>query len=240
MLHRATRRRRGSAWGFLLTPSRHHGDRRPDPDHHALHPARAAARRPRDVRLRDAAEEARCSRQGLLQQARTRGPFKVTSLSAQSASCSARNDNVLVGTKPKIKNVKVQIVTDDNARLLLLQGGASRRHREPAGQPDRPDRRPTRTSSVDLFPSTRVDFIRSADEHSRLQGRERAPGDELRDRPRPDEHPRVPGHATVGTTVLAVQDAVLGQSVPEPVAVDLAKAKASDAESKYPNGFTSL
>jgi len=90
------------------------------------------------------------------------GPFKVTSYSADSEIDLARNP-YFYGTKPKIATVKYLIVPNDNTRVLMLENKKADIIENPPGnliqQIDK-----TPGLSVQLFPSTRVDFIQ-LDQH---------------------------------------------------------------------------
>ncbi len=85
------------------------------------------------------------------------GPFMVTSYSADSEIDLARNP-VFYGTKPKISKVKVLIVPNDNTRVLMLQSKKADIIENPPGNLVSEINK-TPGLSVQLFPSTRVDFI---------------------------------------------------------------------------------
>jgi peptide/nickel transport system substrate-binding protein len=90
------------------------------------------------------------------------GPFMVTSYSADSEIDLARNAH-FYGTKPKISKVKIMIVPDDNTRVLMLESKKADVIENPPGNlVSQIDKTPG--LSVQLFPSTRVDFIQ-LDEH---------------------------------------------------------------------------
>ena len=90
------------------------------------------------------------------------GPFMVTSYSADSEIDLARNPH-FYGTKPKISKVKIMIVPDDNTRVLMLESKKADVIENPPGNlVSQIDKTPG--LSVQLFPSTRVDFIQ-LDEH---------------------------------------------------------------------------
>ncbi len=142
------------------------------------------------------------------------------------------------GTKPKIKNVKVMIVPNDNSRVLLLQNKEADVIENPPGNLiDQLDKHPDLVS--DLFPSTRVDFIQ-LDEHFA---------------PFKDKNVRLAlnygidreaivklaysGHATVGSSFMPYKMQYWNSSL-KPIAYNLAKAKAYLKKSKYPNGFNTF
>ncbi len=90
------------------------------------------------------------------------GPFKVTSYSPDSEVDLARNP-YFYGTKPKISKVRVLIVPDDNTRVLMLESKKADVIENPPGHlVSEIDKTPG--LSVQLYPSTRVDFIQ-LDEH---------------------------------------------------------------------------
>ncbi len=90
------------------------------------------------------------------------GPFMVTSYKPDSEIDLARNPN-FYGTKPKISTVKYMIVPDDNTRVLMLESKKADVIENPPGNlTSQIDKTPG--LHVNLFPSTRVDFIQ-LDEH---------------------------------------------------------------------------
>jgi peptide/nickel transport system substrate-binding protein len=90
------------------------------------------------------------------------GPFMVTSYSADSEIDLARNPH-FYGTKPKIAKVRYLIVPNDNTRVLMLESKKADVIENPPGNlVSQIDKTPG--LSVQLFPSTRVDFIQ-LDEH---------------------------------------------------------------------------
>lgn len=90
------------------------------------------------------------------------GPFMITSFKADSEVDLARNPH-FYGTKPKVQKVRYLIVPNDNTRVLMLESKKADIIENPPGnlitQIDK-----TPGLSVQLFPSTRVDFI-ELDEH---------------------------------------------------------------------------
>jgi peptide/nickel transport system substrate-binding protein len=90
------------------------------------------------------------------------GPFMVTSFSPDSEVDLAANP-YFYGTKPQIKKVRIMIVPNDNARVLMLESKKADVIENPPGNlVDQIDKTPG--LSVQLFPSTRVDFVQ-LDEH---------------------------------------------------------------------------
>jgi len=90
------------------------------------------------------------------------GPFYVTSYKPDSEIDLARNPH-FYGTKPKISKVQVMIVPNDNARVLMLQSKKADIIENPPGNLTSQINK-TPGLHVDLFPSTRVDFIQ-LDQH---------------------------------------------------------------------------
>jgi peptide/nickel transport system substrate-binding protein len=90
------------------------------------------------------------------------GPFYVTSYKPDSEIDLARNPH-FYGTMPKIKKIRYLIVPDDNTRVLMLESKKADIIENPPGNlTSEIDKTPG--MHVDLFPSTRVDFIQ-LDEH---------------------------------------------------------------------------
>src|SRR5215472_6445038 len=90
------------------------------------------------------------------------GPFYVTSYHPDSEVDLAANPN-FYGPKPKISKVKVVIVPNDNTRVLMLESKKADVIENPPGNLTS-QINGTPGLHVDLFPSTRVDFIQM-DEH---------------------------------------------------------------------------
>jgi peptide/nickel transport system substrate-binding protein len=162
------------------------------------------------------------------------GPFMVTSLKKDQEVDLAVNPN-WYGKKPKIKNVQVQIVPNDNSRVLLLQSKKVDAIENPPGNLiDQIGKYPGLQS--DLFPSTRVDFIQ-LDEHYA---------------PYKDKNVRLAlnygidrnaivklaysGHATTAASYMPYKMLYWNSSL-KPYPYNLEKAKAYLAKSKYPHGF---
>jgi peptide/nickel transport system substrate-binding protein len=165
------------------------------------------------------------------------GPFMVTSLKKDQEVDLAVNPN-WYGKKPKIKNIQVQIVPNDNSRVLLLQSKKVDAIENPPGNLiNQIGQFPGLQS--DLFPSTRVDFIQ-LDEHFA---------------PFKDKNVRLAlnygidrnaivklaysGHATPGSSYMPYKMQYWNYGL-KPYPYDLAKAKAFLKKSKYPNGFNTF
>jgi peptide/nickel transport system substrate-binding protein len=164
----------------------------------------------------------------------TSGPFKVVSLNKDS-KIELQVSPYWWGTKPHIKNVEIQVVPDDNARVLLLRNkNADVIENPPGNLIDQLNADPN--IDADLFPSTRVDFIQ-LDEHFA-----------------PFKDPNVrkalnyaidreaivklaySGHATPGSSFMPYKMQYWNANL-KPYPYDLDKAKALMAKSKYPKGF---
>ncbi|MFL5925362.1 MAG: ABC transporter substrate-binding protein [Gaiellaceae bacterium] len=162
------------------------------------------------------------------------GPFMVTSLKKDQELDLTVNP-FWYGKKPKVKNVQVQIVPNDNSRVLLLQSKKVDAIENPPGNLiNQIGKFPGLQS--DLFPSTRVDFIQ-LDEHYA---------------PFKDKNVRLAlnygidrnaivklaysGHATPASSYMPYKMLYWNNSL-KPYPYNLAKAKAYLKKSKYPNGF---
>jgi peptide/nickel transport system substrate-binding protein len=90
------------------------------------------------------------------------GPFLITSYNPDSEVDLARNPH-FYGTKPNITKVKILIVPNDNTRVLMLESKKVDVIENPPGNlVNQIDKTPG--LSVQLYPSTRVDFIQ-LDQH---------------------------------------------------------------------------
>ena len=165
------------------------------------------------------------------------GPFMVTSYSPDSEVDLARNPH-FYGTKPKISKVKVLIVPNDNTRVLMLQSKKADVIENPPGNLVN-QINTTPGLSVQLYPSTRVDFIQ-LDEHFK-----------------PFQSPLVrqalnyainrnavvqlayQGHATVGASFLPYKMQFFDSGI-TPYAYDPAKARQLLAQAGYPHGFSTF
>jgi peptide/nickel transport system substrate-binding protein len=162
------------------------------------------------------------------------GPYMVSSLQKDSKVVLTANP-YWYGKKPSVKTVEIQIVPNDNSRVLLLQNKQADVIENPPGNLiDQINKYPNLQS--DLFPSTRVDFIQ-LDEHFA---------------PFKDKNVRLAlnygidrnaivklaysGHAIVASSYMPYKMQYWNSSL-KPYPYDLAKAKALLAKSKYPKGF---
>ncbi len=163
------------------------------------------------------------------------GPFKVTALSPESSVTLTRSDTYW-GAKPKVSTVAISIVTNDNTRVLQLQGGQVDVIENPPGNVlkqigDNPKLR------VDLFPSTRVDFVQLPLKSKPLDNvKVRQAIKAAVDLGRMNTL-AYQGNAKVATTFFPYQMLHWDASVTEPKP-DVAKAKQLLSEAGFPNGFS--
>lgn len=165
------------------------------------------------------------------------GPFMVTSYSPDSEVDLAANP-YFYGTKPKIKTVKVLIVPDDNTRVLMLESKRADVIENPPGNlVSQIDQTPG--ISVQLFPSTRVDFVQ-LDEHFK-------PFKNVLVRQAInyaiDRNAIVKlayeGHAIPGASFMPYKMEYYDSAI-QPYPYDPAKAKQLLAQAGYPHGFNAF
>ncbi|MET3805851.1 peptide/nickel transport system substrate-binding protein [Nakamurella sp. UYEF19] len=163
------------------------------------------------------------------------GPFVVSAYAPDTEVDLKRNDNYY-GTKPKITNVKIKIVTNDNTRVLDLQSGAVDVIENPPGNLTAQINANPKLQ-VNLFPSTRVDFIQLSTKNkyfSNVKVRQA-----VRYAVDLDQINKLAyqGAGTPATSFMPYKMLYWNDSLPKP-AVDLTKAKALLTEAGFPNGFT--
>jgi peptide/nickel transport system substrate-binding protein len=163
------------------------------------------------------------------------GPFVVSAYAPDTEVDLKRNDNYY-GTKPKIAAVKIKIVTNDNTRVLDLQSGNVDVIENPPGNLTAQINANPKLR-VDLFPSTRVDFIQLSTKNkyfSNVKVRQA-----VRYAIDLDQMNKLAyqGAGTPATSFLPYKMLYWNDALPKP-AVDLAKAKSLLAEAGFPNGFT--
>ena len=165
------------------------------------------------------------------------GPFSVTTYNPNTEVDLTANPR-FYGPKPKIHEVRVEVVPDANTRVLLLESGkADVVENPPANLVSEIDA--TKKATVDLFPSTQVNFI-ALDEHYA-----------------PFKNPLVrealnyaidraaivklayQGHATPAASFFPNGMQYFDKSL-SPYAYDPAKAKQLLAKAGYPKGFQSF
>jgi len=165
------------------------------------------------------------------------GPFMVTSLNKDTELDLTANP-FWYGKKPNIKNVKVEIVPNDNTRVLLLQSKKVDAIENPPGNLiNQINKYPGLQS--DLFPSTRVDFIQLDEHYAPLKD----PNVRLALNYGIDRNAIVKlaysGHATPAASYMPYKMLYWNSSL-KPYPYNLAKAKAYLAKSKYPHGFNTF
>jgi len=165
------------------------------------------------------------------------GPFMVTSYSADSEIDLARNPH-FYGTRPKISKVKILIVPNDNTRVLMLESKKADIIENPPGNlVSQIDKTPG--LSVQLFPSTRVDFIQ-LDEHYKpfknLYVRQAL--NYALDRSAIVKL-AYQGHAIPGASFMPYKMQYFDSSI-KPYPYNVAKAKQLLAKGGYPHGFNTF
>jgi peptide/nickel transport system substrate-binding protein len=162
------------------------------------------------------------------------GPFYVTSYKPDSEVDLARNPH-FYGTKPKIAKVKYLIVPDDNTRVLMLESKKADIIENPPGNlTSEIDKTPG--LHVNLFPSTRVDFIQ-LDEHFAPFKKQlvREAINYAIDR-RAIVKLAYQGDAIPGASFMPYHMEFFDNSI-QPYPYDPAKAKQLLAQAGYPHGF---
>jgi peptide/nickel transport system substrate-binding protein len=163
------------------------------------------------------------------------GPFQVTSYNPDSEIDFTAN-KFWYGTKPKIKNVKLQIITDDNTRLLDLQAGkVDVIENPPSNLVKQINANPKLRS--DLFPSTRVDFIQLSTKNQYFKNEKVRQAVRYAVDLNEVNKLAYQGTAVPATSFMPYKMQYWNADLPKP-AVDLAKAKQLLTEAGFPNGFT--
>src|SRR5580700_1688415 len=165
------------------------------------------------------------------------GPFMVTSYSPDSEVDLAANP-YFYGTKPQVKKVKILIVPNDNARVLMLESKKADVIENPPGNlVDQIDKTPG--LSVQLFPSTRVDFVQ-LDEHFKpfKNVLVRQAINYALDRSAIVKL-AYQGHATPGSSFLPYKMEYYDSAL-TPYPYNPAKAKQLLAQAGYPHGFSAF
>jgi peptide/nickel transport system substrate-binding protein len=163
------------------------------------------------------------------------GPFVVTSYNPDSEIDFTVN-KFWYGTKPKIKNIKLQIITDDNTRLLDLQAGkVDVIENPPSNLVQQINANPKLKS--DLFPSTRVDFVQMSTKNQyfknvKVRQAVRAAIDLNEINKLAYQNTAVPA-----TSFMPYKMQYWNANLPQPT-VDIAKAKDLLTQAGFPNGFT--
>src|ERR1700761_846870 len=163
------------------------------------------------------------------------GPFYVTADNPDSEVDFAANPN-WYGTKPHIKKIKLEIIPDDNTRVLDLQAGnVDVIENPPSNLTKEINANPK--LQADNFPSTRVDFIQlsSHNQYFKNQAVRQAVADAVDLKAM--NTLAYQGAATPATSFLPYKMQYWDASLP-PRTVDLAKAKQLMASGGYASGFT--
>jgi peptide/nickel transport system substrate-binding protein len=163
------------------------------------------------------------------------GPFMVTSLNPDTEVDFTRNPNYY-GLTPKITNLKIQIVPNDNTRVLDLQAKKVDVIENPPGNllsqiAQNPN------LNTNLFPSTRVDFIQMSgkDQYFKNQKVREAVKAAL-DLDAMNQL-AYQGNAVPATSFMPYKMLYWNTSLPK-VTPDLTKAKQLLSDAGFPNGFT--
>lgn len=162
------------------------------------------------------------------------GPFMVTSFKPDSEVDLARNPH-FYGTRPKIGKVRVLIVPNDNTRVLMLESKKVDVIENPPGNLVSQINK-TPGLSVQLFPSTRVDFIQ-LDEHY-PPFKKQLVRQALNYAINRNAIVRLAyqGHATPGSSFMPYKMKFWDTAL-KPYPYDPAKAKQMLAQAGYPHGF---
>lgn len=163
------------------------------------------------------------------------GPFVVSSYAPES-EVDLKVNPYWYGTKPKISNVKIKIVTNDNTRYLDLQSGAVDVIENPPGNLSEQIKSNPKLA-LNLFPSTRVDFIQLSTKNQYFSN------EKVRQAVRYaldlDAMNKLAYQSagTPATSFMPYKMLYWNDSLPAP-SVDLDKAKSLLAEAGFANGFT--
>ncbi len=163
------------------------------------------------------------------------GPFVVSSYAPESEVDLKRNDN-FYGAKPKIANVKVKIVTNDNTRVLDLQSKNVDVIENPPGNLSKQIKADPKLS-LDLFPSTRVDFIQLSNKDKYFSNVKVRQAVRYAVDLNQINTLAYQGAGTPATSFMPYKMLYWNDQLPTPT-VDLAKAKSLLAQAGYPNGFS--
>ncbi len=165
----------------------------------------------------------------------TSGPFMVSSYNPNTLVTLTANP-YYYGTKPKIKNVDISVVTNDNTRVLELESKQVDVIENPPGNVLK-QISADKSLRVDLFPSTRVDFV--------TLPLKTKPFDNLKVRQAVHDaldlseitQLAYQGNATVANSFFPYR-MLDWDSALKPVTTNVAEAKALLSQAGYPNGFT--
>ena len=165
------------------------------------------------------------------------GPFYVTSYNADSEVDLSANP-YYYGTKPKISKVKVLIVPNDNTRVLMLQSKKADVIENPPGNlTSQIDKTPGQ--HVDLFPSTRVDFIQLDEHYAPFKKQLVREALNYAINRQAIVKLAYQGNATPGASFMPYKMQYFDSAI-TPYLYDPAKAKQLLAQAGYPNGFNTF
>lgn len=165
------------------------------------------------------------------------GPFMVTSYSPDS-EVDLKANPYFYGTKPKIKKVRVLIVPNDNTRVLMLESKRADVIENPPGNlVSQIDKTPG--MSVDLFPSTRVDFIQLDEHFKPFKSALVRQAINYAINRNAIVKLAYQGHAIPGASFLPYKMEYYDSSI-HPYPYDVAKAKQLLAQAGYPHGFNAF
>jgi peptide/nickel transport system substrate-binding protein len=162
------------------------------------------------------------------------GPFVVSSYNPDSEVDLIRNPD-FYGTKPKISKVKILIVPDDNTRVLMLESKKADVIENPPGNlVSEIDKTPG--LSVQLFPSTRVDFIQLDEHYKPFKSQLVREALNYAINRKAIVQLAYQGHATQGASFMPYKMQFYDSSI-APYPYNPTKAKQLLAQAGYPHGF---
>jgi peptide/nickel transport system substrate-binding protein len=165
------------------------------------------------------------------------GPFMVTSYSPDSEVDLVRNPH-FYGTKPKISKVKIMIVPNDNTRVLQLESKKVDIIENPPGNlVSQIDKTPG--LSVQLFPSTRVDFIQLDEHYKPFKSQLVRQAINYAINRKAIVQLAYQNHATPGSSFMPYKMQFWNSSL-SPYPYDPAKAKQLLKQAGYPHGFNTF
>ena len=165
------------------------------------------------------------------------GPFMVTSYNPDSEVDLARNP-YFYGTKPKISKVRVLIVPDDNTRVLMLESKKVDVIENPPGNlVSQIDKTPG--LSVQLYPSTRVDFVQLDEHFAPFKNQLVREALNYAINRKAIVQLAYQGHATPGASFMPYKMKFYDSGI-TPYPYDPAKAKQLLAKAGYPHGFNTF
>jgi len=165
------------------------------------------------------------------------GPFEVTSYNPDSEVDLAANPH-FYGTKPKISKVRILIVPDDNTRVLMLESKKVDVIENPPGNlVSQIDKTPG--LKVDLFPSTRVDFIQLDEHFKPFKNADVREALNYAINRNAIVSLAYQGHAIPGASFMPYKMKYFDSGI-KPYPYDPAKAKQLLAAGGYPHGFTTF